>query len=118
MVRGQLSTEFAIIFVTIILASLITIAKFSTSVGSDEEVTLDKVDAAGKTAVALVNAKYNGINANTTLIYCGMNWSEDKKNIIIYIKPKDINGSIKEFIINYIYNKTKINRTEYNITIG
>ena len=36
----------------------------------------------------------------------------------IKIKPKDINGSIKEFIINYIYNKTKINRTEYNITIG
>jgi uncharacterized protein (UPF0333 family) len=118
MVRGQLSTEFAIVFVAILLASLITIAKFSTSVGSDKEMILDKVDSAGKAAVALVNSKYNGINANTTLIYCGMNWSKDKKNITIYIKPKDINESIKEFIIDYIYNKTKINRSEYNITIG
>jgi len=118
MVRGQLSTEFAIIFITIVLASLITIVNFSTSVGSGEELVLDKVDAAGKTAVALVNSKYNGINANTTLIYYGMNWSEDKKNITIYIKPKDINESIKNFIINYIYDKTDINRTEYNIVIG
>ena len=118
MVRGQLSTEFAIVFVAILLASLITIAKFTISTGSDEEIILDKVDSAGKTAVASVNSKYNGLNANTTLIYCGMNWSKDKKNIIIYIKPKDINESIKEFIINYIYNKTKINRTEYNIVIG
>jgi uncharacterized protein (UPF0333 family) len=118
MVRGQLSLELALIFLAILLASLITITDFTISTASEKERALDKIDSAGKAAVMLVNSKYNGINANTTLIYCGMNWSEDKKNITIYIMPKDVSEDVKNFIKEYIYNRTNISKDNITIVIG
>jgi uncharacterized protein (UPF0333 family) len=117
--KAQLSLEFSFLFLAILLASIITINYFlSQNFSKDDKVICD-VENAAKTAVILANSGYNGINPNVTLIYGGISWSEDKKNIYIYISPKSyITPEIENFIINYTYNVTKINQSVYNITIN
>ncbi len=117
--KAQISLEFSFLFFAILLTSLVTISYFLSQNFSKDDVVINDVENAAKTAVILANSGYNGINPNVTLIYGGISWSEDKKNIYIYISPKScVTPEIKDFIISYIYNTTKINQSEYNITIN
>ena len=117
--KAQISLEFSFLFFAILLASIITITHFLSQDFSKDDKIISDVENAAKTAVILANSRYNGINPNVTLIYGGISWSEDKKNIYIYISPKSyITPEIEKFIINYTYNVTKINQSEYNITIN
>jgi uncharacterized protein (UPF0333 family) len=117
--KAQISLEFSFLFLAILLASIITISHFLSQNFSKDDKVISDVENAAKTAVILANSGYNGINPNVTLIYGGISWSEDKKNIYIYISPKSyITPEIEKFIINYTYNVTKINQSEYNITIN
>jgi len=117
--KAQISLEFSFLFLAILLASIITISHFLSQNFSKDDKVISDVENAAKTAVILANSGYNGINPNVTLIYGGISWSEDKKNIYIYISPKSyITPEIENFIINYTYNVTKINQSVYNITIN
>ncbi|ADC70004.1 Protein of unknown function DUF361 [Methanocaldococcus sp. FS406-22] len=117
--KAQVSLEFSFLFLAILLASIITITYFLSQNFSKDDKIISDVENAAKTAVILANSGYNGINPNVTLIYGGISWSEDKKNIYIYISPKSyITPEIENFIVGYIYNTTKINQSEYNITIN
>ncbi|XRP96290.1 class III signal peptide-containing protein [Methanocaldococcus sp. 16A] len=117
--KAQISFEFSILFLAILLISLITISHFLLQNFSKDDWVIDSVDSAAKTSVLLINSGYNGIHPNTTLIYGGISWSDDKKSIYIYISPKDyVTNEIKNFIKSYIYNTTKINQSVYNITIN
>ncbi|AIJ05911.1 hypothetical protein JH146_1068 [Methanocaldococcus bathoardescens] len=119
--KAQISLEFSFLFFAILLASLVTVSHFLSQNFSKDDRVINDVENAAKTAVILANSGYNGISPNTTLIYGGISWSEDKKNIYIYISPRNtsyVTPEIKDFIISYIYNTTKINQSEYNITIN
>ncbi|WP_456372272.1 class III signal peptide-containing protein [Methanocaldococcus sp.] len=116
--RAQISLEFAILFLVILVVSIIYIYNFLSNNLTKEDINLDKIDIAAKSAVILVNSNYNGIHSNVTLVYGGLSWSGNKKNITIYISPRSyVTVQIKNFIISYIYNTTKINSSEYNITV-
>ncbi|XRO76389.1 class III signal peptide-containing protein [Methanocaldococcus sp. 10A] len=116
--KAQISFEFSILFLAILLISLITISHFLLQNFSKDDWVIDSVDSAAKTSILLINSGYNGIHPNITLIYGGISWSDDKKSIYIYISPKDyVTNEIKNFIKGYIYNTTKINQSVYNITI-
>ncbi|WP_366863773.1 class III signal peptide-containing protein [Methanocaldococcus sp.] len=119
MKRAQISLEFAILFLVILVVSIIYIYNFLSNNLTKEDINLDKIDIAAKSAVILVNSNYNGIHSNVTLVYGGLSWSGNKKNITIYISPRSyVTVQIKNFIISYIYNTTtKINSSEYNITV-
>jgi len=117
--KAQISLEFSFLFFAILLASIITISHFLSQNFSKDDKVINDVENAAKTAVILANSGYNGTNPNVTLIYGGISWSDNKKNIYIYISPKPyITPEIKNFIVGYIYNTTKINQSEYNITIN
>ncbi|XRO74844.1 class III signal peptide-containing protein [Methanocaldococcus sp. 28A] len=115
--KAQVSLEFSILFLFILLISLITISYFLLQNFSKDDLVIDSVDSAAKTSVLLINSGYNGIHSNTTLIYVGISWSDDKKSIYIYISPDNVTSEIKNFIKSYIYNTTKINQSVYNISI-
>ncbi|HII59003.1 TPA: class III signal peptide-containing protein [Methanocaldococcus jannaschii] len=117
--KAQVSLEFSFLFLAILLASIITISHFLSQNFTKDDKVISDVENAAKTAVILANSGYNGINPNVTLIYGGISWSGNKKNIYIYISPKSyITPEIKNFIVSYIYNVTKINQSEYNITVN
>ena len=117
--KAQISLEFAILFLTILLVSVVYLNNFLSKNFTNEDVNLDKIDIAAKSAVILVNSNYKGIHSNVTLVYGGLSWSGNKKNITIYISPRSyVTVQIKNFIINYIYSTTKINSSEYNITVN
>ena len=78
--RGQISFEFSIIVLSILLVSTITITYFLTSSFDEGTRTLDKIDLGAKTAVSFVNSGYNGTEPNGTIIYAGMTWNNIDNN--------------------------------------
>ncbi|WP_250543612.1 class III signal peptide-containing protein [Methanocaldococcus lauensis] len=121
--KGQITLEFSILFLAILIMSLVTINNFISKNVSKDDLIINQIDIAAKSAVILINSNYKGLHLNTTLIYGGISWSENKKDIYIYISPKDlVSNDTKNFIIeyvkNYVYNTTKINISDYNITIN
>ena len=117
--RGQISLEFSILYLAILIVCLISISYFLSANFTKDDKVINDVENAAKTSVILVNSGYNGIMPNDTITYVGISWSDDKKNIRVYISPKKITPEIeiKNFIVGYIYNTTKINQSEYNITV-
>ncbi len=117
--RGQISLEFSILYLAILIVCLISISYFLSANFTKDDKVINDVENAAKTSVILVNSGYNGIIPNDTITYAGISWSDDKKNIRVYISPKNyITPKIKDFIEDYIYNTTKVNKSEYNITVS
>ncbi|ENN95781.1 hypothetical protein J422_05963 [Methanocaldococcus villosus KIN24-T80] len=115
--KAQISLEFTFVFFVILLTSLITIANFLSKNFTIEDWEIDKIDNAAKTAVMLINSRYEGVCTNTTLIYSGIKWNKGNKVISIYISPRDaVDDRIRDFILSYIENNTNIEG--YNITVN
>jgi len=120
--RGQISFEFSIIVLSILLVSTITITYFLTSSFDEGTRTLDKIDLGAKTAVSFVNSGYNGTEPNGTIIYAGMTWNNidnNYENITIHIvNTTPIPSSTEAFIKNYVVNSQNINTTKYDFEIS
>jgi len=118
--RGQISFEFSIIVLAILLMSSITLSYFLTSSFDEGTRTLDKIDIGAKTAVSLVNSGYNGINVNGTVSYAGMTWEEANGhyNVTIYvINTSSLNG-VSEFIVNYTIESQNIDTSKFAINLA
>ncbi|ACX72003.1 Protein of unknown function DUF361 [Methanocaldococcus vulcanius M7] len=116
--RAQISLEFSFLFLVIMLVCIISISHFLSQNFTEEDRVINEVENSAKTAVILINSGYNGINPNATLIYGGISWSDDKRELYIYISPKEyITPNIRNFIVDYIYNSTDINRSKYVIIV-
>ncbi|WP_459201781.1 class III signal peptide-containing protein [Methanococcus sp. CF] len=120
--KGQISFEFSIIVLSILLISTITITYFLTSSFNEASRELDKIDLGAKTAVSLVNSGYNGTGLDETLIYAGMTWDEEDNkyvNITIYItNTTPVPNGTRDFIRNYVIDSQEIDTSKYNFTIS
>jgi len=120
--RGQISFEFSIIVLSILLISTITITYFLTSSFDEGTRTLDKIDLGAKTAVSLVNSGYNGTDIDGTIVYAGMTWStvdNDYVNITVHItNTSAVPSSTGAFIKNYVINSQEIDTTKYDFNIS
>ncbi|WP_457612355.1 class III signal peptide-containing protein [Methanocaldococcus sp.] len=123
--KGQISFEFVLIVVGIILISIIYIVNFLSNNLTSTDFDLIKIDNRAKEAINLLNYGYNGTEINGTLFYIGMKWEKINNsfaNVYIGIGLKDnkLNDEtktfIENFILNYIYS-ANINKEKYNITI-
>ncbi|HIP16867.1 MAG TPA: class III signal peptide-containing protein [Methanothermococcus okinawensis] len=115
--RGQLSLEFSILMMVILVMSVVSIYYFLENTLNEEDRTLDRIEIGAKTAVSLVNSGYNGTNVDYPIIYVGMNYSSET-NISIYLKNQSpLDYSTLSFIRDLIYDNQNINRSKYNITI-
>ncbi|WP_292460439.1 class III signal peptide-containing protein [Methanothermococcus sp.] len=116
--RAQISLEFSILLLAILVMSSATIYYFIHNNFNEKNKTLDKIDIGAKTAVSLVNSGYNGTHTDYPIIYLGMKYDANKTNIVIYIKNRSsVNNPTKNFIIDYIINSQNINSSKYNISI-
>jgi len=113
--KGQLSLEFSMILLVIMLLSLVSIYHFLDNNLNENDKVLDKIDVGAKTAVSLVNSRYNGTYNEYPISYLGM--TSNGKNITIWVSTEQLSNQSKDFIINYTYNSQKINRSKYNITV-
>ncbi|MBA2862430.1 class III signal peptide-containing protein [Methanococcus maripaludis] len=120
--RGQISFEFSIIVLSILLISTITITYFLTSSFDEGTRTLDKIDLGAKTAVSLVNSGYNGTELDGTIIYAGMTWDKAGNtyaNITVYItNTTPVPSSTGAFIKNYVVDSQNIDTTKYDFNIS
>ncbi|ABO35738.1 conserved hypothetical protein [Methanococcus maripaludis C5] len=120
--RAQISFEFSIIVLSILLISTITITYFLTSSFDEGTRTLDKIDLGAKTAVSLVNSGYNGTDIDGTIVYAGMTWStvdNDYVNITVHItNTSAVPSSTGAFIKNYVINSQEIDTTKYDFNIS
>uniref|UniRef100_A9A864 Class III signal peptide n=1 Tax=Methanococcus maripaludis (strain C6 / ATCC BAA-1332) TaxID=444158 RepID=A9A864_METM6 len=120
--RGQISFEFSIIVLSILLMSTITITYFLTSSFDEGTRTLDKIDLGAKTAVSLVNSGYNGTNVDGTIVYAGMTWEKsgnNYQNITVYItNTTPVNVGIGDFIKNYTVNSQNIDTDKYDFNVS
>ncbi|HIQ38458.1 MAG TPA: class III signal peptide-containing protein [Methanothermococcus okinawensis] len=116
--RGQLSLEFSILLLVILTLSIASIYHFMNNNLDKRDRDLDKIDIGAKTAISLVNSRYNGSNVEYPILYLGMSYDSDKTNISIYIKnqsPLDI--STINLIERLIYDRADVDPSIYNITI-
>ncbi|MBA2858967.1 uncharacterized protein (UPF0333 family) [Methanococcus maripaludis] len=120
--RGQISFEFSIIVLSILLISTITITYFLTSSFDEGTRTLDKIDLGAKTAVSLVNSGYNGTQTEGTLIYAGMTWDtagNNYENITVYISnTTPVPDDTRVFVKNYTVETQGIDTTKYDFNIA
>jgi uncharacterized protein (UPF0333 family) len=120
--RGQISFEFSIIVLSILLISTITITYFLTSSFDEGTRALDKIDLGAKTAVSLVNSGYNGTQAEGTLIYAGMTWDNagnNYENITVYISnTTPVPDDTRLFVKNYTIESQGIDTTKYDFNIA
>jgi uncharacterized protein (UPF0333 family) len=120
--RGQISFEFSIIVLSILLISTITITYFLTSSFDEGTRSLDKIDLGAKTAVSLVNSGYNGTQAEGTLIYAGMTWDNagnNYENITVYISnTTPVPDDTRLFVKNYTIESQDIDTTKYDFNIA
>ena len=112
--KGQLSLEFSMILLVIMLLSLVSIYHFLNNDLNENDRVLDKIDVGAKTAVSLVNSRYNGTYNEYPISYLGM--TSNGKNITIWVSTEQLSDQSREFIRNYIYDSQKID-DEYNITV-
>jgi uncharacterized protein (UPF0333 family) len=112
--KGQLSLEFSMILLVIMLLSLVSIYHFLDNNLNENDKVLDKIDVGAKTAVSLVNSRYNGTYNEYPISYLGM--TSNGKNITIWVSTEQLSDQSREFIKNYIYDSQKID-DEYNITV-
>jgi len=116
--RGQLSLEFSVLMIALLLISTASIYHFLTDNVNEEDRTLDKIEIGAKTAVSLINSGYNGTNVDYPITYLGMAYDSSKTNISIYLQNQSpLDNSTLSFIRDLIYDKQNINRSKYNITI-
>ena len=116
--RGQLSLEFSILMMTILLISISLIYHFLSNNLNEEDRTLDKIEIGTKTAISLINSGYNGTNVDYPIIYLGMAYDSSKTNIFIYLKNQSpLDCSTLSLIRNLIYTKQNIDQNKYNITL-
>ncbi|MBW9222890.1 class III signal peptide-containing protein [Methanothermococcus sp. SCGC AD-155-K20] len=116
--RGQLSLEFSILMMALLLISTASIYHFLTDNINEEDRTLDKIEIGAKTAVSLINSGYNGTNVDYPIIYVGMAYDSSKTNISIYLQNQSpLDNSTLSFIRDLIYDNQNINRSKYNINI-
>ncbi|WP_423793237.1 class III signal peptide-containing protein [Methanocaldococcus indicus] len=114
--RGQLSLEFAIIFLGILVLSIVTIYNFLniTLFPNDSLSTIDieKISSTARTAINLVNSGYRGFNE--TVYYVGITY--EGYNVTVYITP-NVSEDVKNFIVSYIKNNSNINKN-YSLIIA
>ncbi|MBW9222777.1 class III signal peptide-containing protein [Methanothermococcus sp. SCGC AD-155-C09] len=116
--RGQLSLEFSILIMVILLLSSASIYHFLKDNINEEDRTLDKIEIGAKTAVSLINSGYNGTNVDYPIIYVGMEYDSSKTNISIYLQNQSpLDNSTLSLIKDLIYDKQNIDRNKYNINI-
>ncbi|ADG13014.1 Protein of unknown function DUF361 [Methanocaldococcus infernus ME] len=116
--RGQISLEFTILLLAIIVLSTVILSNFLKENVGSFDFNIVKIDNKAKEAINLLNSGYP-YQLNTTLLYIGMKWEKINDsfiNITLGVSP-DINDSIKNFIINYIYNETGVNRSVYRLNL-
>ncbi|ABR55143.1 conserved hypothetical protein [Methanococcus vannielii SB] len=118
--KGQISFEFSIIVLAVLLMSTITLSYFLGDSFSEDTRTLDKIDLGAKTAVSLVNSGYNGTHVNGTVIYAGMTFEESggKYNVTLYLINTSSLNFVSNFIVNYVVNSQNIDNTKFNITLS
>ena len=104
------------VLLIIMVLSIVSIYNFLENNFSEDDKTLDKIDVGAKTAVSLVNSRYNGTYNEYPISYLGM--TSNGKNITIWVSTNNdnISESARDFIIKYIRNNQKID-DEYNITV-
>ena len=102
------------ILLVIMLLSLVSIYHFLDNNLNENDKVLDKIDVGAKTAVSLVNSRYNGTYNEYPISYLGM--TSNGKNITIWVSTEQLSDQSREFIKNYIYDSQKID-DEYNITV-
>ena len=114
--KGQVSLDFSMVLLIIMVLSIVSIYNFLENNFSEDDKTLDKIDVGAKTAVSLVNSRYNGTYNEYPISYLGM--TSNGKNITIWVSTNNdnISESARDFIIKYIRNNQKID-DEYNITV-
>ncbi|HID47766.1 MAG TPA: class III signal peptide-containing protein [Methanothermococcus okinawensis] len=116
--RGQLSLEFSVLILVMLILSLATIYHFLDNNLDRKDRDLDKIDIGAKTAVSLVNSGYNGIYLEYPVIYLGMTYSPDKTYITLYIKNQSpLDKSTLELIEDLTYERADVNQSIYRITV-
>ncbi len=115
--KGQVSLEFSILLLAILTISIVSIYYFLNNNFDDKDRVLDKIDIGAKTAVSLVNSRYNGTYNRYPITYLGITYDDSMTNITIHVSTNDLSDSAKNFIINYTYNSQKINRSMYSISV-
>ena len=116
--RGQLSLEFSVLLLVILVLSLTSIYHFMDNNLDKRDRDLDKIDIGAKTAVSLVNSRYKGIEVEYPITYLGMSYDINKTNITIYIKSQSpLDNSTINTIRDLIYERGEMDPNIYNITI-
>ncbi len=116
--KAQISLEFSIVLLAIMVISMASIYYFLSNNFSSNDNTLDKIDIGAKTAVSLVNSRYNGTYNEYPITYLGMTYNSDMSNITIYLASEKLSSSAANFIIKYIYTNQKIDPSKYHIIIS
>ena len=116
--RGQLSLEFSVLLLVILVLSLTSIYHFMDNNLDRKDRDLDKIDIGAKTAVSLVNSRYKGIEVEYPITYLGMSYDSDKTNITIYIKSQSpLDNSTINTIRDLIYERGEVDPNIYTINI-
>ncbi|WP_421077256.1 class III signal peptide-containing protein [Methanothermococcus sp. Ax23] len=116
--RAQLSLEFSILLLAILVMSILSIYYFLNDNFNEKDRMLDKIEVGAKTAVSLVNSGCNGTHTDYPIIYLGMKYDDTKTNISIYVKNRSsVDDYTKKFINYTIYNSQNINSSKYNINV-
>jgi uncharacterized protein (UPF0333 family) len=115
--KGQISMEFSILFLVIMVMSMATIYHFLSNNFNSKDVTLNKIDVGAKTAVSLINSGYNGTYNEYPITYLGMKYDSTMTNITIIVYTPKLSDSARDFILKYIYNNQNIDPNEYNIAV-
>ena len=103
------------ILLVIMLLSLVSIYHFLNNDLNENDRVLDKIDVGAKTAVSLINSRYNGTYNKYIISYLGMKYNDN--DVTIYVSTEQLSNQSRDFIRNYIYDSQKINKSEYTITV-
>ena len=116
--RGQLSLEFSVLLLVILTLSLVTIYHFLDKNLDTRDRDLDKIDIGAKTAISLVNARYNGTSIDYPIVYLGMTYNLDKTHITIYVKSQSpLDPSTRDLIRDLTYERAGVDTRHYHITV-
>ena len=116
--RGQLSLEFSVLLLVMITLSLATIYHFLDNNLDMKDRELERIDVGAKTAVSLINSRYNGTNLDYPIVYLGMTYDSSKTNITIYIKNQSpLDNSTLGLIKDLTYEKAKVNSSKYQMKV-
>ncbi|GBF36065.1 class III signal peptide-containing protein [Methanofervidicoccus abyssi] len=116
--RGQLSFEFSVLLLVILVLSIASIYHFMNNNLNNRDRDLDNIDIGAKTAISLVNSGYNGSNVEYPILYLGMSYDPDKTDISIYIKNQSpLDDSTLNLIRRLIYDRSHVDPNVYNITV-